>query len=138
MTQSLLSTMVLFTALITPTCAVTLKSPQLNSMPLAKPSDLYIVDVKPIFANTAYRLVIKTEENGKAIMEIIHPLDGVVFDIFIKDVDDDDQEELVVSIADNSSSKQKIHFDVYEFEGKQLSWVENFHNIGGLLSHFDL
>lgn len=114
--------------------ATTIKSLQDNYIPVNKPSDIYIVEAMPVFADTAYRLVIKTEENGTAVMETIHPLDGTIFDIFIKDVDDDGQEELVVSIADDSSGKQQVHFDVYEFENNHLSWVKNFQHVKNLLS----
>lgn len=138
MIQGLLSTAVLSISLVAPTFAATLKTPQTNYISITKPSDIYIVTATPILSDTAYRLAIKTEENGEAVMETTHSLDGSIFDISIRDVDEDGQEELVVSIADNSLGKQQVHFDVYEFEEKHLSWVENFQNIGNLLRHLDL
>lgn len=113
----------------------TLPPSQLN---LSKPSDIYTVVATPMNAQNVYRLSIYTQESEPEVMEMMRPLDGDIVDISIKDVDNDNEEELVVVISDSSAGRQKLHFDVFEFEGKKLSWVENFGLIGNLLASLQI
>lgn len=101
------------------------------------PSDMYSVVATPIQGNRAYVLVLYAgEDEIESITTEARPLDGEIIDIVIRDVDDDGQEELVVAMQEKRIDLDQIHFDVFEFKGNSLHWVEDFSNLNRLLSLF--
>jgi len=102
-----------------------------------KPSDMYSVVATPIQGNRAYVLVLYAgADEIESITTEARPLDGDIVDIVIHDVDDDGQEELVVTMQEKRIDLDHIHFDVFEFKGNGLHWVEDFSNLNRLLSLF--
>ena len=126
--------LVIYFSLIQTSNAYIRKPPEL--LPIS-PSDMYSVVATPIQGNRAYVLALY---EGTAEIESIktaaRPLDGDIIDIIIQDIDNDGREELVVAMRDQRLEQDHIHFDVFEFEGNTLRWIEDFSNISRLLSLF--
>jgi hypothetical protein len=101
------------------------------------PSDMYSIVATPIHGNRAYILALYVDEDKtESINTAARPLDGDIIDIIIRDIDDDGQEELIVAMQEKRLELNQIHFDVFEFEGNRLYWVEDFSNLKRLLSLF--
>jgi len=101
------------------------------------PSDMYSIVATPIHGNRAYTLALyANSDETTSIHTAVRPLDGDIVDIMIRDIDDDGQEELVVAMQEKRLESNQIHFDVFEFEGDKLYWVEDFHHLKRLLSLF--
>jgi hypothetical protein len=101
------------------------------------PSDMYSVVATPIQGNRAYVLALYEESaEVESIKTGARPLDGDIIDIVIQDIDNDGREELVVAMQEKRLEFNHMHFDVFEFEGNTLHWVEDFSNINSLLSIF--
>ena len=108
--------------------------PKLTSI---NPSDLYSIVATPIQGNRAYVLSLYAGEDEVVSMTTeVRPLDGDIVDIVMRDIDDDGQEELVVAMQEKHLDLNRIHFDVFEFKGNGLYWVEDFSNLNRLLSLF--
>ena len=98
-------------------------------------SKIYSISLKPnnIDGATSYKLKIFTDEQeSKVVASAVRPMDGKIVDVEIYDVDNDGVDELVVMMKEAVSTSTKMHFDVFEFDGKSLSWVENFAPISNL------
>ena len=110
------------------------QSPELTPI---NPSDMYSIVATPVYGNRAYILALYAgADEMESITTDARPLDGDIIDIVIRDIDDDGQEELVVAMQEKRMESDQIHFDVFEFEGNQLHWVEDFSNLNRLLSLF--
>lgn len=103
-----------------------------------EPADVYSIVATPEKNDTTYVLKVYQEEGENAVMTATRPLDGEIVDIVIKDVDHDGKDELVVAMQERMANRQKVHFDVFEFEGASLQWVSFFPDLGGLVSSFSV
>lgn len=104
------------------------------SLPISA-DNIYSVSVKPnnIDSATSYRLrIFDDSKESHVVASIVRPLDGAITDVEIYDVDDDGQNELVVMMTETVSASNKMHFDVFEFDGKKLEWIENFKPVSKL------
>ena len=96
---------------------------------------IYSISIKPnhIDGATSYKLKVFTDEReSRVVASAIRPMDGKIVDVEIYDIDKDGADELVVMMAETVSTSTKMHFDVFEFDGQQLSWVEDFSPISNL------
>lgn len=101
---------------------------------------IYSISVKPnrVDGATSYKLKIFTDEQeSKVEASAIRPMDGRIVDVEIYDVDKDGTDELVVAMEENVSTSTKMHFDVFEFDGKKLSWIEDFSPVADLFSLYE-
>ncbi len=91
-------------------------------------------------AKTAYAYILKitldTHIKHKPI-SILRPLDGQLLDLKLSDLNNDGKEEVIVIMKDQSSTATYIHFDIFEFNGKKISLVENFTKISRLYELFN-
>ena len=101
---------------------------------------VYSISVKPnsTTASTSYTLKVFTDEKEQnEVIRATRPLDGRIVDVEIYDVDDDGSDELVVMMVDNVSISQVVNFDVFEFDGKKLEWIENFEHVSKLFELYN-
>lgn len=105
-----------------------------------KESEVYSISVKPNDTNsaTSYKLrVFADEQESKVVASATRPMDGQVVDLEIYDIDKDGEDELVVMMVEMVSTSHEMHFDVFEFDGEQLSWVEDFSPVSNLFELYD-
>lgn len=101
---------------------------------------IYSISVKPnsIAASTSYTLrAFIDEKEREEVISTVRPLDGRIVDVEIYDVDDDGVDELVVMMVDNVSTAKVVNFDVFEFDGKKLKWIENFEPVSKLFELYN-
>jgi len=133
-TISLLASSLLLPANVSAQTETDLDNPTLS----VDENAIYSISVKPnhVDGATSYKLKIFTDEQeSHVVASAVRPMDGKVVDVEIYDVDNDGEDELVIMMKEEVSTSTKMHFDVFEFNGKELSWVENFSPISNL---FDL
>jgi len=103
-------------------------------------SKIYSISVKPNRADGAssYKLkIFIDEQESKVAASAVRPMDGRIVDVEIYDVDKDGVDELVVAMKENVSTSTKMHFDVFEFDGNRLSWIEDFSPVANLFSLYE-
>ena len=109
------------------------------SLPISS-QDFYSISVKPnrLDAATSYTLkIFSDQKESKQVVSTVRPLSGKVVDVEIYDIDDDGTEELVVMMVENVSASQKVNFDVFEFDGKELEWIEDFAPVSKLFKIYN-
>lgn len=97
--------------------------------------EIYSISVKPnqLDGATSYKLKIFADEReSKIVASATRPMSGKIADVEIYDIDKDGSNELVVMMSETVSTSTKMHFDVFEFDGKKLSWVEDFAPVSNL------
>ena len=107
------------------------------NLPISADS-IYSISIKPnnLDGATSYKLrIFDSSTESRVVASAVRPMDGSVVDVEIYDIDEDGADELVVMMAETVSTSTKMHFDVFEFDGKKLSWIEDFSPVSKL---FDL
>ncbi len=102
----------------------------------AKVPSIYSIVATPIKGNTSYTLRVYEKEAGKAMMTVTRPLDGNIVDIAVRDIDGDDQDEIVVAMQEKHVEGRKVYFDVFEFKGSYLHWISDFSDLTELVAIF--
>ena len=109
-----------------------------NSSPPSLPveaENIYSISVKPnsVDGATSYKLrIFDDPKESHVVASAVRPMSGSIVNVEIYDVDDDEQNELVIMMAETVSASTKMHFDVFEFDGKKLEWIENFKPVSKL------
>lgn len=119
---------------ISSTTAFALDSSDTASLPIDA-KNIYSISVKPNNINSATSYKLKVFDNSQetnVVASTVRPMDGSIVDVEIYDIDNDGQDELVVIMAETVSASTKMHFDVFEFDGKKLEWIENFKPVSKL------
>ena len=101
-----------------------------------KASNIHSIVATPIKGNTSYTLRVYEKEAGSAVMTVTRPLDGNIVDIAVRDIDGDDQDEIVVAMQEKHVEGRKVYFDVFEFKGNYLHWISDFSDLTELVAIF--
>jgi len=131
-------TLTLLGGLILPFTASARADPDNPRLPVNK-NNIYSISIKPDGATGQGSYILKIfadERENKQIASIIRPLTGKIIDVDIYDIDKDGNDELVVKMVRNVSTSSKVHFDVFEFDGKKLSWIDEFAPVSTLFNLF--
>jgi len=122
-------------SLILPFTALARAEPENPRLPVNQ-NNIYSISIKPDSPTGQSNYILKIfadERENKQIAMAIRPLEGKIADVEIYDIDKDGSDELVVKMVSTSS---RVHYDVFEFDGKKLSWIDNFSPISSLFNLF--
>jgi hypothetical protein len=128
----------LFGSLILPFSALARAEPENPRLPVNQ-NNIYSISVKPDSPTGQSNYILKIfadERESKQIAMAIRPLEGKITDVEIYDIDKDGTDELVVKMVENISTSSRVHFDVFEFDGKKLSWIDEFKPVATLFNLF--
>ena len=85
----------------------------------------------------ALKIFLSNRESDKAL-SLIRPLDGELVELKLHDIDDDGANEIIVIMADHNTTAVHIHFDIFEFDGKNITLVKNFTQMTKLYELFNM
>ena len=85
-----------------------------------------------------YTLKISLDNNNpEQVISIIRPLDGELVDLKLHDIDEDGTDEVIVIMADHYATAVHVHFDIFEFDGKNIILVKDFTHMTRLYELFN-
>ena len=122
-------------SLILPFSALARAEPENPRLPVNQ-NNIYSISIKPDSPTGQRNYILKVfadERESKQIATAIRPMERKIADVEIYDVDKDGSDELVVKMV---SSASRVQYDVFEFNGKKLSWIDNFSSVSSLFNLF--
>ena len=134
----MLTTLIILGSFILPLTVMARADPENPRLAVDKNS-IYSISIKPHGPTGQSNYILKIfadERESKQIATAIRPLEGKIIDVEIYDIDKDGSDELVVKMVKTVSTVSKVRFDVFEFDGKKLSWIDNFSPVSSLFNLF--